>query len=120
MKSRRSGLRKSRGIAEVKYQCQGDVPQAEAPRLPSAGKTLDQNAASSGHSHVGDCQKKVSVGTVQSSPATVAEMAAGRKTVRTRLMADFKPDDLKSRYRQWDASRRANSERKIILVNVSR
>ena len=51
------GLRRRRGSADVKYQCQGDVPHAEAPALPSVGKTFERNAESSGQIGVGDCQK---------------------------------------------------------------
>jgi len=89
--SRSKGLRRSRGRADVKYQCQGDVPQAEAP-MPSSfdGRTLERNAASSGQSSLLDCQKNVSMLTVRRRPATVAERMAGRKTARTREMALLK------------------------------
>lgn len=81
----------------MKYQCQGDVPQAEAPRPPFDGRTLDRNAASSGQSSDRDCQKNVSMLTVKRRPATVAERMAGRKTARTRETALLRVPVFRSR-----------------------
>lgn len=97
IRSNRTGLRRSRGNADVKYQYHGDVPQADAPRLSRDGNTFDKNAASSGHRRVRDCQKKVSMLTVKSRPAIVADRMAGRNTVRTRETADERFADLASR-----------------------
>jgi hypothetical protein len=47
---RQIGFMIRRGIAEVKYQRNGDVPQAEAP-TPSSGKILAKKEESSGQSH---------------------------------------------------------------------
>ena len=80
----------------MKYQCHGDVPHADAPRLSLDGKILDRKAASSGHNRVRDCQKKVSMLTVRRRPAIVADRIAGRKTVRTREMAEDRFEERRS------------------------
>jgi len=83
----------SRGRADVKYQCHGLVPQPEAPRLSSLGKTFDRKAASSGQRSLRDCQKNVSIETVNSRPAIVAVKIAGINTLRISLIMEalFRP-----------------------------
>ena len=71
------GLSRRRGRADVKYQCQGLVPQADAPRLPRLGKILDRKAESSGQSGIVDCQKKVSMGIVKRRPIVAPKRPAG-------------------------------------------
>lgn len=73
---------KRRGRAEVKYQCQGLVPHADAPGPASGGKMLDMKASYSGHSGADDCQKKVSIVTVSKRPAIPPDKAAGMKVDR--------------------------------------
>ena len=79
------GFIKSRGSADVKYQCHGLVPQAEAPLQSFWGKTLDRKAVSSGQRSILDCQKYVSTATVNIKPAIPPLKAAGMKTTRMRF-----------------------------------
>jgi hypothetical protein len=74
---RATGHRSSRGSADVKYQCQGLVPQADAPRLSCVGKTFEKNAASSGQIGLSACQKKVSMVTVRARPTSAPDSPAG-------------------------------------------
>lgn len=71
------GFNSRRGNAEVKYQYHGLVPQAEAPRPLSAGKTLARKADNSGQIGTLDCQKKVSIETVKARPTSAPNSPAG-------------------------------------------
>lgn len=84
----------------MKYQCHGLVPQAEAPRSLSLGKTLDRKADNSGQIGIFDCQKKVSMETVKARPTTAPDSPAGiiirvRRVHLASFVAAFA-----SRYRQ--------------------
>lgn len=120
IKSSRKGLTSSRGRADVIYQCHGDVPQAEAPRPPLDGKTLDIKPANSGHKRVRDCQKNVSMPTVRMRPTMVAARMAGMHVVRTKVMPFAMEPDLRIRYRQCAPSSKPSSRRNITAGNVNR
>jgi len=96
-----NGFRSRRGRADVKYQCQGLVPQAEAPSLGSEGKMLERKAESSGQSGVGDRQKNVSMGIERARPMTAPKKPAGSKAVRSNAICAWMPfpGALKRRYR---------------------
>ena len=81
IRGRDRGFRRRRGNADVKYQCPGFVPHAEAPRLESEGKTFERKAESSGHRGVGDCQKNVSIGIESARPMRAPKTPAGRKAL---------------------------------------
>ena len=68
----------------MKYQYQGLVPQAEAPRLSGDGKTFAMKATSSGQSALEEFQKKVSNGTEMRRPTTVPVRTDGMMARRRR------------------------------------
>jgi hypothetical protein len=86
--SRVSGFKRRRGNADVKYQCQGLVPQAEAPRLESEGKMFERKPESSGQRGVGDCQKNVSIGTEIARPMRAPKTPAGSRALRMMAICD--------------------------------
>ena len=88
MRGRDRGFNRSRGKADVIYQCQGLVPQAEAPRLDSEGKMLDRKAESSGQSGVADCQKNVSIRMERARPIMAPRIPAGSKALRMMAICD--------------------------------
>lgn len=88
IRGKETGFRRRRGRAEVKYQCQGLVPQAEAPRLESAGKTLENKAESSGQRSLDDCQKNVSIGTEMARPMMAPKRPAGSRALRMSAICD--------------------------------
>ena len=122
IKMKVSGLRSRRGRAEVKYQCQGDVPQADAPSDDSDGKILERKAESSGQSAVGDCQKNVSIGMVRARPMSRPNIPAGRRAFWRKTICDCTdfPACVKWRYKLWEANRSANSDRKMTVASVRR
>ena len=113
------GLAVSRGNADVRYQCQGDVPQAEAPCEPGGGNTFERNAAASGQRRRCERQMKVSIDTVKASPATVAVRRAGRRSPRIVAKIMLKESDERmSITKQCPTTRRATSARKMIVAMV--
>ena len=77
-------------MAEVKYQCQGLVPQADAPNPFVDGKTLEMKADNSGHKGEGDCQKKVSIETESTRPVSVPNMPEGMSILWKTALRDGK------------------------------
>ena len=69
-------------MADVKYQCQGLTPHADAPWPSALGKTLARKAESSGQIGMEDCQKKVSIETVRKRPTKAPPSPAGMRIVR--------------------------------------
>ena len=117
-----SGLRKSRGRAEVKYQCQGLVPHAEAPRLLSFGNMLERKADNSGQSGPEDCQKNESIGTVNMRPIVMPDRRDGMTAWRTKqnfAWSDWSMSLAVSQMIQ-EPSNRATSERKMTTASVRR
>ncbi len=106
----------------MKYQCQAEVPQAEAPCSGSDGKTLERKAESSGHSGLGDCKKKVSIGIVMMRPISTPKMPAGRRALRMKEICDCTelPAVVKRRYALCDANRSTSSDRKMTVASVRR
>ena len=101
MRGTANGFRSRRGRADVKYQYQGLVPQAEAPSLGSEGKTLERKAESSGQSGVDDRQKNVSMGIERARPMTAPKRPAGSKALQSNAVCAWRPfpGALKRRYR---------------------